>query len=217
MFWRKKKILPEVYSENELDALETHIEKYYGKYTEVFHEVVSPDIHVDICLIEPTIDCDCYTLVTMGMGAHKMNVPRELKNEKLDRAELLITLPSDWDINNDDERWYWPLRWLKILARLPIENDTWLGYGHSIPAGEPLSDDTELSGLMLTMPYLFGIDAAVCKMPSGDEINFYQLLPLYDNEMDFKLNNSAEELEDLFPEDFDLVVDVNRGDVIGMK
>ena len=32
---------------------------------------------------------------TMGMGAHRMNVPKELAEYKLERAELAIALPPD--------------------------------------------------------------------------------------------------------------------------
>ena len=31
-----------------------------------------------------------------------------------------------------DEKWYWPIRLLKSLARLPIASDTWLGFGHTM-------------------------------------------------------------------------------------
>lgn len=58
----------------------------------------------------------------MGMGAHRMNVPEELADQKLERAELLIALPPDWKLDHDSlqkEAWYWPVRLLKALARLP--------------------------------------------------------------------------------------------------
>ena len=96
----------------------------------MFHEIASPDIHVDICIVPPTEERDYYTLVTMGMGAHRMNVPEELAEYKLERAELAIALPADWKLDQEsmkDEKWYWPIRLLKSLARLPIGSDTWLG------------------------------------------------------------------------------------------
>ena len=67
----------------------------------------------------------------MGMGAHRMNVPEELAEYKLERAELAIALPGNWKLKHEDlknERWYWPIRLLKTLARLPIASDTWLGF-----------------------------------------------------------------------------------------
>ena len=45
---------------------------------------------------------DYYTLVTMGMGAHRMNVPEELAEYKLERAELAIALPKDWKLKYED-------------------------------------------------------------------------------------------------------------------
>lgn len=206
------KQLPEVYTEAEFEAVEAHISKYFGEYANVFHEIVSPDIHVDICIIGPTPERNHYTLVTMGMGAHRMNVPDALKKKKLDRAEILVTLPPDWKIGTedaDDEIWYWPLRWLKILARLPGDNDTWLGYGHTVPNGEPFAENTDLCCALLTFPYDFDDEAIVCELPDGDEINFYQMLPLYEDEVDYKLENGAEALESLFG-DFDRVLDINR-------
>lgn len=214
----KEKYAPELYTEEEMAILESHIEKHFGAYANVFHEIVSPDIHVDICVIQPNEERNYYTLVTMGMGAHRMNVPEELRENMLDRAELLITLPPDWQIQSTDEqRWFWPLQWLKILARLPGEHDTWLGWGHTIPAGESFDENTELCGMMLTMPYFFGEESSVCAMPDGSEVNFYQLMPLYEDEMDYKLANGAQALEDLFPEDFDLVLDLKRPSVAPAK
>ena len=216
--WFKKK-LPELYTEDEMNAVESHISSHFGEYKSVLHEIVSPDIHVDICMIEPTAERNYHTLVTMGMGAHRMKVPKDLRKSKVDRAEVLITLPPDWKLpigdlevsgEGGDEKWYWPLRWLKILARLPGEQDTWLGYGHTVPSGEPFAENTDLCGVLITMPYYFGNEAAVCTFPDGTEINFYQVVPLYDNEMNFKIENGAEALEDLFPDDFDMVVDVDR-------
>jgi hypothetical protein len=213
----KKKDLPEVYDEKDINTIGEHISSRFGEYENVFHEIVSPDIHVDICIIDPTPERDHYTLVTMGMGAHRMNVPRELRKHKLERAELLITLPPDWDIRNEDERWYWPLRWLKILARLPIEHDTWLGYGHTVPNDGPFAENTELCGILVTAPYFFGNEASVCRLPGGDEINFYQLVPIYEDEMNFKVENDAESLEELFPDDFDMVVNITRDNLMRVK
>jgi len=215
-FKKKKKQLPEVYAEAELNAVEAHIEAQFGKYENVFHEIVSPDIHVDICIIAPTPERNYYVLVTMGMGAHRMNVPKELREYKLERAELLICLPPDWEIHNDDERWYWPIRLLKSTARMPREQDAWLGYGHTIATGdpaEPYADGTRLCGVMLTMPYAFGQSSAACKLPQGGEVNFYQLLPLYEEEMAYKIAHCAEDLEALLGEDFDGVVDPARRNV----
>ena len=133
---------PEAYTEEEMTAVEGHIEQYFGEVESVFHELVSPDIHVDICIVPPSEKRDYYTLVTMGMGAHRMKVPEELAEYKLERAELAIALPRDWKLDQEsmkDERWYWPIRLLKVLARLPIASNTWLGFGHTMDNEQPFA------------------------------------------------------------------------------
>jgi hypothetical protein len=170
---------------------------------------------VDIAVIEPTKERNYYTLVTMGMGAYRMNVPQQLAEYKLDRAEIVVCLPPDWNIRESAEKWYWPLRWLKILARLPIENKTWLGLGHTVPNGGPFADNTELSGIGLFVPSAeFSEDSDTCTMPDDSVVNFYQMIPLYEEEMNFKLANNFDALIDLMPNDASVVVNINRRCVV---
>jgi tetratricopeptide (TPR) repeat protein len=190
---KKEEEAPEMYTESEMSALEAHIEKYFGPYENVFHELVSPDVHIDIAVIEPRAGHDYYTLVTMGMGAHRMNVPGDLGH--LSRAEMMVCLPAYWNIGDlTDESWYWPLRWLKIMARLPIEQDTWLGWGHTVPAGGPFAPNTGLSVMMLLYPGAFPRQSFSCPMADGSDVHFYQMVPLYDDEAAFKIKNGAEAL-----------------------
>ena len=73
LFWSSEENgEPELYTEEEMSAVEQHIQKTFGTFERVFHELVSPDIHVDICMVPPVEGRDYYTLVTMGMGAHQM-------------------------------------------------------------------------------------------------------------------------------------------------
>jgi hypothetical protein len=133
----------------------------------------------------------------MGMGARPMNVPEEIPNHNLKRAELMICLPPNWNFEDlDNEEWYWPMRWLKIIARLPVEEDTWVGWGHTIPNGGPFAKNTQLSTVMLLNPSAFNRKSFECKLPNGELVNFYQLVPLYDEETEFKIKNNAEILLD---------------------
>lgn len=199
-FWSSRKNSePEVYSEDEMSAIEQHIKNTFGEFENVFHELDSPDIHVDICVVPPSERRNYYTLVTMGMGAHRMNVPKELAEYKLERAELAIALPPDWKLDKDsmqEQRWYWPVGLLKVLARLPISNDTWLGFGHTMEKQSPFAEDTELCAAILTGPQDMDLDTCgeVCILPGGEEVNFYQVLPLYREEMEYKLEHDADAL-----------------------
>ena len=197
-FWSSRKNSePEVYSEDEMSAIEQHIKNTFGEFENVFHELVSPDIHVDICIVPPTEERDYYTLVTMGMGAHRMNVPEELAEYKLERAELAIALPADWKLDQEsmkDEKWYWPIRLLKSLARLPINCDSWLGHGHTVENREPFADNTKLCTATLIGPQDTEDGSEVCTLPGGEEVNFYQVIPLYEDELDYKLEHDVDAL-----------------------
>ena len=207
---------PEVYSEEEMEAIEGHIQQYFGNFETVLHELSSPDIHVDICVVPPSEERDYYTLVTMGMGAHRMNVPEELAEYKLERAELAIALPKDWKLKYEDmknERWYWPIRLLKDLARLPIASDTWLGFGHTLDQQEDFAENTKLCAAILTGPQGTEDGSEVCILPSGEEVNFYQVIPLYRDELEYKLAHDADALLDKM-NGISFVVEPDRQDAI---
>lgn len=71
-----------------------------------------PDIHIDILLFAPNERCPFFTACTMGVGAHRMNVPPTELREELqkehpelsvlmfpgrERTELMMYLPADWE------------------------------------------------------------------------------------------------------------------------
>ena len=210
-----KECHPEMYAQEDWDAVEQHMERYFGHCDNVFHEIVSPDIHVDIYIMNPTPERNYYVLSTFGMGAHRMNVSKELAEQKLERAEIIVALPPNWKVTEPGEEWYWPIRWLKILARLPINEDGWLGWGHTIanPDDAPFADNTKLCGLILTEPQGFDEEAVCCELPGGDEVNFYQMVPLTFEEMQFKLAHDAGTLLDRFTPEQLAVVDLDRPSV----
>lgn len=181
---------------------------------------MSPDIHLDIIIIPPTEDNNYYKLITMGMGAYKMNVPEELKQYELERSELVLYLPPTWNMDFNGENNYWPIRQLKILARLPLENNTWLGYGHTVSSdinNSPYAENTKLCSMMLFHALNNDYTVLDFKLKNKGRINFYQLIPLYKEELEYKMQNGANALLDLFGNDFFPVVDINRKNTLLKK
>lgn len=204
-----------VYSEEEMEAVEGYISKRFGEFETVFHEIYSPDIHVDICLIPPDGERNYYTLVTMGMGAHRMNVPEELAEYRLERAELAICLPPDWKLDEEslkDDDQYWPIRLLKSTARLPVQCDTWLGWGHTVQMdeGETYAQATALCGCILIEPQRSESEDDICTLPDGEPVNFYQLIPLYQDEIAYKLEHGAKALLEKLGGTVSYVIEPNR-------
>lgn len=199
----------EAYTEEELYAVKAHIRDYYGPYQIIGQSIDNLAYTVEILLIEPTEERPFYTMMTLGMGAHRMIVPEPLKPSKLDRAELMICLPPEWPVEESDDEWQWPVNWLKTLAYLPLKEGGWLGWGHTVPGEETFSADTQQCAVILCDPCAVPKEAALCPLPDGNEINFYQLIPLYEEELRYKLEQGAEALFDRFGA-VDHVVDLKR-------
>ena len=204
------------YSEEEMDKVSDYIKQQYGEFDIVAHELVSPDIHCDIAIVPPTDDQPYYKLVTMGAGAFKMNVPEDLKSDVYERAEYVVFLPADWNIKSDKEEDYWPIRMLKTVARLPVSMDDWLFYRHTVNLTDdesPVAENTGFNSCVLFIS--FGKDnkpVEPLKLDLSDkEVAFFQLVPLYPEELQFKLEHSFDELEDIMDDDlYDPVVDIHR-------
>lgn len=193
-----------LYSTEEQSVARDAMEARFGPISGVLREMVSPDIRVDLCVIDPGPGRPYQTIVTCGMGARDMPTPPELRG--FARAELLFMLPPDWDIRSRDECRYWPLRWLKLLARLPWEEDSWLGWGHTVPNGEPFAENTDFSAVLLLDPYLSpqqqAGEACAFQLPgeSGATVRFYQCFALYEEELRYQLDHGAQALLERFTE-----------------
>ncbi|MCE3229019.1 MAG: hypothetical protein K0S32_3570 [Bacteroidetes bacterium] len=203
-----------------LEEITKHIETHVGKIEGVYHEMVSDQVHIDVHWVKPSEEFPFHVLITSGMSDKAMTVPAGLDDHKY--AELCMLLPEDWklSLNNEemteifkDEANYWPIRWLKKMARFPHEYNTWLGWGHSIPNGEkatPFAHNTGLGCLLLLPAFSLPPDFFELKLKEKT-IKFYCLWPIYKAEMELKLNEGSEALIDRFEECevFD-VVDIYR-------
>ncbi|GAB5526237.1 MAG: suppressor of fused domain protein [Roseivirga sp.] len=187
--------------EPSIQEISDHIEKHVGKIHMVFHELVSDQVHIDIHWVKPTAERPFHTLVTSGMSDKPMNTPGEV--EGCDYAELSICLPDDWLVGEEyfeDEKNYWPVRWLKVLARFPHEYNTWLSYGHTVPNGDPaqpFAENTELNTMVLLPTIVFGEEFHSLKLKSKS-IDFYTLIPLYSEEVGLKMKKGIDALFDGF-------------------
>ncbi len=188
-------VAPVLYAEE----IEAHFDRIFpGRTTSVFHEIVSDIVHIDVHFMEPTDEDPVRVLHTTGMSDLPMTIPAALKKERqsLERAELVIILPGSWPIDSgalEDERHYWPVRLLKQLARYPHEYHSWLGHGHTVQNsdGEPYAEDIKFNGAVLS-----ALKGEIGLIPTRDRslINVYGVVPLYQEEMDFKRQFGIEPL-----------------------
>lgn len=178
-------------------AIEAHIEQHLGRIDLVYHSPLSEDAHIDVLRIPPSESFPYVRFVTCGLSSWRMNtagldVPA--------RAELMITLPADWPVVQnswEDPEHYWPIDLLKSLARLPMQFDTWLGWGHSVPYSDPpqsYADNCAFTGCILLQPVNAGPDFDWIALPGGEGAAVYSVVPLYPEELALKLEQGVDAL-----------------------
>ena len=201
------------------DAVNERFEALFpGRETTVFHEIISDLVHIDVNVMKPGKDDDCYVIFTTGMSDLPMTLPDSIKErDDLKYAELFMFLPLSWhpgeayaistQLPYED---HWPIEAIKFLARFPHEYKTWLGTGHTIPNGqnyEPFLDGSEMSCFMLLD---MGDDYKI-EMEDGTVINTYMVAPITRAETEYKLEHGMSALIDKFAEqDVQLVIDMYR-------
>src|SRR6185295_2314308 len=177
-------------------------ERHFGKIEMVWHEMISDLVHIDVHWVKPTAERNYHTLVTSGMSDRPMTVPEGA--EAFRYSELVFCLPPDWQLSMEafkDEQWYWPVRLLKVLARFPHEYETWLCIGHTLPNEDPpkpYAPNTKLCCVLLMPPLLGGDGFQELKIDGEKSIRFYSVIPIYREEMDFKLKQGLDRLIDKF-------------------
>jgi hypothetical protein len=190
-------------------AVSAYLSPYLGEARTVLHEVLSDRIHLDVHIVPPTPERPSYVLYTSGMSDLPMETPVEARG--MEYAELLISLPAEWPMppnhvvvggNHEPEPpGYWPIGYLKFLARIPHDYRTWLGPGHTIPNGDPprnLAPDTGLCCWWLLAARQLPVESQIGTLPDGRRVHFLSVHALYESEMSFKLNEGSAALEDCY-------------------
>ncbi|MDR3294715.1 MAG: suppressor of fused domain protein [Clostridiales Family XIII bacterium] len=188
------------YSEKEAAIFRAHVEARFGTIKKVLREPYAQDVRADVAILDPAPGRPFYTLVTIGMGAFVMDVPQDLIDCELERAELMFCLPSSWNPEKSGDKWRWPLEWLRILAHIPAEKEMWLGWGHMVPIEEPVAKNLAFSCMLLIDPVAFEEAASYCEMPDGSIVNIYQVLPVFEDEMKFRQAQGTDALLEIFEE-----------------
>ncbi len=171
----------------------------------------------------PTEQRPMFTFVTVGMSDLPMTLPTgAAQNGVAPFAELVVCLPPGWPVPStpeviapwDDPNAYFPIRWLKQLARLPHEYQTWLGFGHTVPNGdpaEPLSSETSLCGWVLLPPVTLPKSFRRLDLNAGP-LDFFGIVALHADEMAEKMQHGVNVLFDGFDRHgVTELLDISRG------
>ena len=205
-----------------IEEIENHFDKLFevkdGERI-VFHEIVSDIVHLDVHIIKPSEERPFQVLFTTGMSDLPMTMPEDAPDDfkrAFERAELLCFLPADWKLENnmtegENHKYYWICSAMKAAARYPHVCKTWLGHGHTIQYSEenkPFSPCTNICATMFIQldhndfggKYSDELGGFYTK--DDTRINLLCVVPIYEEEMNFKIENGAAELcERLFGEE----------------
>ena len=167
------------YSDEEIYALEGYIRDAFGHIGRMFYDAGGEGFRVDVAVSEPAAAHDFYTLTTVGMGAHRMDVPAELAEKNQSFAELTMLLPTDWDLMNVT----WPFRVLQETERRPFAEFEHISVGNAYRGA--MMEDSGFHGVLVLPATTFGGRPTRLMVPGGRIINFYLLLPIYEDEWDY--------------------------------
>lgn len=199
-------------NDERLQQIRSHVERHIGRIEHVFPGDAASGT-ADVLHVRPVSSRPYHTLITAGMSDVAMPVPADV--DAPHRIELMMTLPES--AKSAD----WPVQHLQALSRIPRERpDGWLGWGHTIPNGDPpqpLAPRTELCGVIVAPSLLVPIAFYETNL-DGERVAFYSAIPLYAEELQLQAREGmAALLERLVQNDINDVVDLKRRNVAKKK
>lgn len=202
-----------------LEEIENHFDELFeveeGEHL-IYHEIVSPVVHLDVHLLRAGKARPFHVLYTTGMSDLPMKSENKEIGKEYERAELYCIMPHDMDFpqvftGDEDKQQYRIISAMKKAARYPHLCGQYLSHCHSLQFSEdntPFSPLTEMCGAVFYQldhtdfggRYGDGLDHFITS--DGTRINFLCFVPIYKEEMEFKLKYGAPALyERLFGED----------------
>ena len=206
--------------EEHAELISTHLdERYQSDEITVFHEMFSPDFHLDVYFVQ-SAKHDFNFLITAGMSTLEMIVPKAVENpQDYKFAELMLLLPKSITFGKvtGDHPNDWIIGMLKEAARFPHHYDTWLAIGHTLQATadmEPYNENTNYTGVVILPSVTF--DEEFTTVQAGENlINIYSVFPLYADEMNYKIANGYNALLDrLIEKNAQEIFDENRAHLL---
>lgn len=195
-----------------VEVIDRHLTQFFDlDEIIVLHEKETSPTPSDLFIVQPNEERDYHLLLTCGMSETPMPVPEYF--DYLKYAEVMMLLPKNWPLGYEDlndENYYWPIRALLQLSKYTRINNTWLGFGHTIPLNSSYPANHQFDSLLL-LESIHLSESFTYTEKGEKEIHFYSVFPIYKEEREFKLKYGTDKLLDLFERyDIDEIVDVNR-------
>lgn len=143
---------------------------------------------IELLKIDLELRSPVTVIMTNGLSNYEMPVPEKFSKRAFN--ELYFCLPSYWELDSEEERFQWPLDWIKKLGKHLIDKKTWYGPGHTFSNGEPskaFSSTMKSNHLILVDPIFLEEHLQPLALPDKT-IHFLAIVPLFENEFDYKMS-----------------------------
>jgi Suppressor of fused protein (SUFU) len=202
-------------TENEMEAIQRHVEVSLGPVAAVLHDTSMEDPHVDVLVIPPTAERKFVVLVSMGMSFNRtVEAPSRIasilskllfvpkSNDRQPLMELFCKVDSRfWNAESGalDEIGSTAAKILIGLAKYPYVEKTKLEAGHTVGGGliPAFFAGSEINGMWVAASDCLGERFAILQ-DGSNSIQFNSLRFVLPREMEFALEHGVGALEDQF-------------------
>ncbi len=175
-----------------------HYESFWNKKAVVknWHESPISSLPKDFCVLEfaPDANRNMWTYATCCMSDQSEKKPIELHLFSPVKTDVIVEL-------------------LTIVAHFHKHGEV-LDLWHTVNFGRPWQDKSLCDHALISLPYLDGPKLENFKVDENTVVKFYWLLPVTEEEVDYKIKNGVEALEKKFEENNFNYIDVNRKSVV---
>lgn len=202
------------YRPEEREAVLAHIRSVYGEQIFIWEDAHPVGIRCDVVCVPPTAERPYITLITLGMGALTQEIPEDVTAD-VRHCELILALPEDWPLTSTEPKDMVPLGMLNAIAHRPLfVPGNWLAFGVSLDMGAAFAPESPFEGVVCAAPQGLTeektMEAARLTLPGGETVNFYQVIPLYKEELRYKEKWGFESLMESLLSNVTFLYDPNR-------
>ncbi len=169
------------YTPEQLKEIQTYIATNLGSNETdyIVHEMESKYVHTDVLIIDNQSDLKVFA--SIGMGAKEMNSP----TDSFQNIELMGFASEKLDIKSEESLII--ASELTRLTKFPFSENTWFGPGHTVNASE------EFHKVFGYEYFLFTYSGFSLEVSDIGNINYLTLIPLYENERNYIVENGDTE------------------------
>ena len=138
-------------------------------------------------------------LITSDFQEYQMPIPEKLKGYEF--GQLYFCIPEYWDLTDpENPEIRWLFEWLNRITTYTINNNTWLGDGHTYNCtkhGKQLSTTIRQDHLFISNPIFLEDELTPVEL-EDKTIHFWALIPIFGDEMDYKQGKGTVKLKKKF-------------------